>query len=158
MQASVLLLHWGSYRWARNLLVLIIYFSSLLCCPLCFQGSPQTRQQECFLVLETSLFLRLPSQDRAPSLPLLSLFFVFYIFSYLFLKTMSCFSGYLIVLYLDSEVVLWNLLSVEMFFWWICGGESGLPVLFLRHLRTTSCFTVYVLVWFGDSNVLFKTF
>ena len=25
-----------------------------------------------------------------------------------------------------------------MFFWWICGGESGLPVLFLRHLRTTS--------------------
>ena len=62
------------------------------------------------------LFLRLPSQDRAPSLPLLSLFFVFYIFSYLFLKTMSCFSGYLIVLYLDSEVVLWNLLSVEMFF------------------------------------------
>ena len=23
-----------------------------------------------------------------------------------------------------------------MFFWWICGGESGLPVLFLRHLRT----------------------
>ena len=23
-----------------------------------------------------------------------------------------------------------------MFFWWICGGESDLPVLFLRHLRT----------------------
>ena len=23
-----------------------------------------------------------------------------------------------------------------MFFWWICGGESGLPVLFLCHLRT----------------------
>ena len=43
--------------------------------------------------LETSLFLRLPSWDGAPSLPLLSLFFVFYIFSYLFLKTMSCFSG-----------------------------------------------------------------
>ena len=57
-----------------------------------------------------------------------------------------------------SEVVLWNLLSVQMLFWWICGAESGLPVLFLRHLRTTSCFTVYVLVWFGDSNVLFKTF
>ena len=35
----------GSYHWARNLWVLIIYlFSSLLCCPLCFQGSPQTRQ------------------------------------------------------------------------------------------------------------------
>ena len=25
-----------------------------------------------------------------------------------------------------------------MFFWWICGGESGLPVLFLHHLRTAS--------------------
>ena len=41
------------------------------------------------------------------------------------------------VLCQHSEVVLWNLLSVQMFFWWICGGESGLPVLFLRHLRTT---------------------
>ena len=39
------------------------------------------------------LFLRLPSRDGAPSLPLLSLFLFFYIFSYLFLKTMSCFSG-----------------------------------------------------------------
>ena len=45
------------------------------------------------LCLETSLFLRLPSWDRAPSLPLLSLFFVFYIFSYLLSKTMGCFSG-----------------------------------------------------------------
>ena len=29
---------------------LFIYFSSQLCCPLYFQGSPQTRQRECFLV------------------------------------------------------------------------------------------------------------
>ena len=43
--------------------------------------------------LETSVFLRLPSWDGAPSLPLLSLFFVFYIFSYLLSKTMGCFSG-----------------------------------------------------------------
>ena len=43
--------------------------------------------------LETSLFLRLLSQDGAPSLSLLSLFSVFYIFSYLFYKTMICFSG-----------------------------------------------------------------
>ena len=40
------------------------------------------------------------------------------------------------VLCRHSEVVLWNLLSVQMFFWWICGGESGLPILFLRHPRT----------------------
>ena len=31
------------------------------------------------------------------------------------------------VLCQHSEVVLWNLLSVEMFFWWICEGESGHP-------------------------------
>ena len=37
-------------------------------------------------------FLRLPPQDRSPSLPLLSPF-IFYIFSYLLLKTMGCFSG-----------------------------------------------------------------
>ena len=43
--------------------------------------------------LETSLFLRLPSWDGAPSLPLLSLFLVFYLFSYLLSKTMGCFSG-----------------------------------------------------------------
>ena len=42
------------------------------------------------------------------------------------------------VLCQHSEVVLWNLLGVQMFFRWICGGESGLPVLFLCHLRTAS--------------------
>ena len=36
-----------------------------------------------------------------------------------------------------SEVVVWNLLGAQMFFWWICGGESGLPVLFLCHFRTS---------------------
>ena len=36
--------------------------------------------------------LRLPSRDRAPSLPLLSLF-LSYIFSYLLSKRMGCFSG-----------------------------------------------------------------
>ena len=45
--------------------------------------------------LETSLFLRLPSQDGAPSLPLLSLFVSFIFFSYLLSKTMGCFSGFL---------------------------------------------------------------
>ena len=40
-------------------------------------------------------FLRLPSPDRSQPLPLLSLF-IFYILSYLLLKTMGCFSGRLI--------------------------------------------------------------
>ena len=37
-------------------------------------------------------FSRLPSLDRSPSLPVFSLF-IFYILSYLLLKTMGCFSG-----------------------------------------------------------------
>ena len=35
-----------------------------------------------------------------------------------------------------SEVVLWYLFSVQMIFRRICGGGSGLPILFLCHLRT----------------------
>ena len=42
------------------------------------------------------------------------------------------------VLCRHSEVVLRNLFCVQMFFWWICWGESGLPILFLCHLR--NCF------------------
>ena len=79
-------------------------------------------------------FLRLPPRDRSPSLTLLSLF-IFYILSYLLSKTMGCLSGCLVSCQ-HSEVVLWNLLSVQMFFWWICGGESGIPILFLCHRRT----------------------
>ena len=36
-----------------------------------------------------------------------------------------------------------------MFFWWICGGESGLPVLFLCHLRTASGNSIFL----RDSSV-----
>ena len=38
------------------------------------------------------------------------------------------------VLCRPTEVVLWSLLGVEMFFCGICEGESGLPILFLHHL------------------------
>ena len=99
MQASALLLCQGSYRWACNLWVLIIYFSSWLCCHLWFQGLPQTRQWECFLVFGNfSLFKTpFPGQDSLPGMELppylLCLFFHLLYFSYLFLKTMICFSG-----------------------------------------------------------------
>ena len=94
MQVSSLLPCWGSYHWARNLWGLIInLFSSLLCYPLCFQGSPQTQQWEYFLVFGNfSLFkTAFPGQSSIPT-SFVSLF-VFYIFSYLLLKTMGCFSG-----------------------------------------------------------------
>ena len=91
---SVLLLRWGSYRWACNLLLLIIYsFFSLLCCPLCFQGLPQTRQRECFLVFGNFSLFKTPFPGRSSLSTSFVSFLVFYIFSYLFLKTMICFSG-----------------------------------------------------------------
>ena len=55
------------------------------------------------------------------------------------------------VLCQHSEVVLWNFLSVQMFFWWICGGESSLPILFLFHLRTTSPPSLF---WLLKSNII----
>ena len=94
------------------------------------------------------LFLIFPSQEgspipRAPSLPPLSPFSSFIFFPTCFWRQWSAF---LVadVLCQHSEVVLWNVLSVERFFWWICGGESGLPVLFLCHLRTTLTFLFYL--------------
>ena len=61
-------------------------------------------------------FSRLPSRDGALSLPLLSLFFIFYVF---FLPPFED-NGLLFwvpdVLCQHSDVVLWNLLSVQMFF------------------------------------------
>ena len=31
-----------------------------------------------------------------------------------------------------------------MLFWWICGGESVLPVLLLRHLGSSSSFPIFI--------------
>ena len=80
-------------------------------------------------------FLRLPSWEGSLSLPLLSLFLSF-------IRPPFKGNGLLFwvpdVLCRHSEVVLWNLLRVQMFFWRIWGGESGLPDLFLCHLRTAS--------------------
>ena len=91
----MLLVHWRCYPWACNL----VGFNYLFIFPpsyvvLCGSKARHSLgSQSVSWCLETSLFLRLPSQDRVPSLPLLSLFFVFYIFSYLLSKTMGCFSG-----------------------------------------------------------------
>ena len=62
------------------------------------------------------LSLRLPSQDGAPSLPLLSLFSIFYIFFLPVFEDNNLLFWVPDVLCQHSEVVLWNLLSVEMFF------------------------------------------
>ena len=106
MQASVLLFRWGSYCWACNLLVLIIYLFFLpVMLPSVFPRLATDSAGRVFPGVWKPLFLKFPSRDGLPfpgraSLPgtelpphLLCLLFVFYIFSYLFLKTMICFSG-----------------------------------------------------------------
>ena len=68
---------------------LFIYFSSWLCCPLRFQNSPQTCLWDCFLLFGNFSF-------KTPFLGLISVptsfvsLFIFYILSYLLLKTMGC--------------------------------------------------------------------
>ena len=95
-RASGLLLCWGSYRRARNLWVLIVYLFFLpVMLPSVLPRLGTDSAVRVFPGVWKLLFLRLPSQDGALSLPLLSLFFVFYIFSYLLSKTMGCFSGFL---------------------------------------------------------------
>ena len=80
-------------------------------------------------------FLILPSWDGSPSLPLLSLFLSLYFF----LSPLK-----------DNGLLLWGLMSsasIQKLFCGIysafkcsfdefVGGESGLPILFLCHLRT----------------------
>ena len=100
MQVSVLLFHWGIYCWACNLLVLIIYLFFLpVMLPSVLPRLTTDSAGRVFPGVWKPLFLKFPSRDGLPfprwsSLPTSFVsFFTFYIFSYLFLKTMICFSG-----------------------------------------------------------------
>ena len=104
-------------------------------------------------------FLRLPSLDGSPSLPLLCLFLSFILGPISFWSLPFWVHD---VLNQHSEDVLWNLLGVQMYFRWICWGESGLPILFLHHLRTApSHLFIFVFVLcafdFICKNSLLKT-
>ena len=60
---------------------------------LCFQGSPQILQWECFLVFGNFSLFNTPFPGWSSIPTIFVSVFVFYIFSYLLLKTMGCFSG-----------------------------------------------------------------
>ena len=136
MQVSALLLRWGSYCWATNLLVLIIYLFFLpVMLPSVFPKLSTDSAGKVFPGVWKPLFLKFPSQDRLPfsgrsSLPtsFVSLF-VFYIFSYLFSKTMVCFSGCLM-----SSASIQNL---------FCGVCSALKCSFEEFVREKVVFLSY---------------
>ena len=129
MQASVLLLCWGSYHWACNLWVLIIY---LIFLPVMLPSVlPRLATELCCenvsWCLETSFFKSLfPGRDSLPGTEfppyLLCLFFHLIIyFSYLFLKPMICFAG-----------CLMSSASIQKLF---CGIYSALKCSFDEFLR-----------------------
>ena len=87
----------GNYHWSCNLWVLIIslfFFPVML--PSVLPRLAQTRQwgsESVSWCLETSLFSRIPSWGRAPSLPLLSLFLSFIFFPTSFRWQWAAFLG-----------------------------------------------------------------
>ena len=95
MQASALLLHWGSYHWARNLWGLIIYLFFLpVMLPSVLPGLATDLAVRVFPgVWKLLSFLRLPSQDGSPSLSLLSLFLSFIFFPTFFWRQWPAFLG-----------------------------------------------------------------
>ena len=136
MQASVLLFRWGSYCWACNLLVLIIYLFFLpVMLPSVFPRLATDSAGRVFPGVWKPLFLKFPSWDGLPfpgrsSLPtsFVSLF-IFYIFSYLFSKTMVCFSGCLV-----------SSASIQKLF---CGVCSALKCSFEESVREKVVFPSY---------------
>ena len=93
VQASALLLRWGSYRWACNLWVLIIYLFFLqVMLPSAVPRLTTDSTMRVFPgVWKLLSFLRLPSWDGALSLPLLSLFLPFILFPTSFWRQWAAF-------------------------------------------------------------------
>ena len=88
----MLLLHWGSYCWARNLFVLIIFFFLPVMLPFVLPRLASDSAASVSWCLETSLLkIPFPKWNSLPT-SFVSVF-IFHIFSYLFLKAMICFSG-----------------------------------------------------------------
>ena len=123
MQASVLLFRWGSYCWACNLLVLIIYLFFLpVMLPSVLPKLATDSAARMFPGVWKPLFLRVSSWDGIPfpgwsSLPtsFVSFFFVFYIFFLPVFEDNDLLFWVPDVFCQHSEVVLWSLLRVEMF-------------------------------------------
>ena len=85
----------GSFHWTGNLWVLFIYlFSFLVMLPSVVPRLATGLAVRVFPgVLKLLSFLRLPSQDKAPSLPLLSLFLSFIFFPTSFQRQWAAFLG-----------------------------------------------------------------
>ena len=149
MQASELLLHWESYRWAHNQWVLIIYLFFLpVMLPSVLPRLATDLAVRVFPgVWKLLSFLRLPSRDRAPSLPLLSLFFSFIFFPTSFWRQWAAFLGSwcplpafrscFVEFTQRSNVLLMNLLREKLVSLSYSSATLGLPPkLLIIHMRS----------------------
>ena len=95
MQVSALLLRWGSYCWAPNLWVLIIYlfFLPIMLPPVVPRLATDSAVRVFSWCLETSLFFKTPFPGWSSVPTSFASLFIFYIFSYFLWKTMGSFSG-----------------------------------------------------------------
>ena len=92
MQASVLLFRWGSYCWACNLLVIIIYLFFLpVMLPSVFPRLATDSAGRVFPGVWKPLFFKFPSRDGLPSPPPLSPFSSFIFFPTCFWRQWSAF-------------------------------------------------------------------
>ena len=146
----MLLFCWGNYCWACNLLALIIYLFFLpVMLPSVLRSLATDLAGRVFPGVWKPLFLKFPSQDRLPfpgqsSLPTSFVsFFIFYIFSYLFLKTMICLSGCLM-----SSASIQNL---------FCGVCSALKRSFEEFVREKVVSPSYCSANLGPPREIFKT-
>ena len=134
MQKSVLLLHCGSYHWACKLWGLIIYLFFLsVMLPSVVPRLATDSAMRVFPGVWKVLFFKTHFPRQSSVLLFCLSFYLLYFFLSPF-KDNGLFFWVPDVFCRHPEVVLWNLLSVQMFFWWICWGKSGLPILFLPHL------------------------
>ena len=91
--ASGLLLHWDLWLGTVICGFYLFIFSSQLCCPLRSQNSPQTHGWEGFLVFGNFSSFTTPSPGQVSIRNSFVSIFIFYILSYLLLKTMGWLSG-----------------------------------------------------------------
>ena len=117
------------------------FFFPWLYFPLRLQSSPQTHLWKGFLLCENFYSFMTPSPGMGLSPYIFCLYFHLLYFVLPSFKEIWLTFWVPGVLCQRSEVVLWKSLNIQMIFWWICGGESGLPILFLLHLGSVPSFT-----------------
>ena len=124
----------GSQRVRHNWATSLSFFLSFFTLPSEIPKLPKDLERVSWC-LETSL-LQLPPQDSSPSLTPLSLFLSFIFCPTSFWRKWAAFLGAWCPLLVFGSCFV-ELAQRSNDLWWICGGESGLPILFLCRLKTT---------------------